>query len=268
MIDLHSHILPMLDDGARTLEESLAMLRLAAAHGTTDMVATPHANELYPFDEAEVQRAFEAVRAQAGLSVRLHLGCELHWNYANLERLLQRPDRYTLHGSRYLLLELPNLFSLQTARQAMRELIGRALVPVIAHPERNLMLQRQMGELTEWKKLGCLVQITGQSLMGGFGGSAKRAAEDLMRKRLVDFIASDAHDCVKRPPDLRRAYEHVKSAYSSDVAERCFVQNPAAVLSNSCLHSIAPARGASELFHSGLSFLRSIKNAGRPAARN
>jgi protein-tyrosine phosphatase len=268
VVDIHSHILPATDDGAESLEQSLEMLRLAESGGTTDIIATPHANELYAFDESTVQAAFDSLRARAGVNIRVHLGCELHLNYVNLQRLMRRPLAYTLHRSRYLLLELPNVFSVQTVAQTIRELIGRGLVPVIAHPERNVMVQQQMRELPAWKKMGCLMQVTGQALMGGFGGSAKRAADEMMKQRLVDFVASDAHDCHKRPPELRRAYEHVASRYGAAVAEQCFVSNPAAVLANRSLpFTSSSSRGASELFHSGLSFLRSIKNAGRPVAR-
>jgi protein-tyrosine phosphatase len=267
VIDIHSHILPMLDDGAQTLEESIQMLKLAAAAGTTDIIATPHANALYSFDELEVRRAFSTLCVSAGLDVRLHLGCELHLNYANLQSVIERPDRYTLNRSRYLLLELPNLFSIDTATQAIQELIRIELIPVIAHPERNMMLQRQIGAVVRWKELGCLMQITAQSLNSGFGAAAKRAAEELMKKRLVDFVASDAHDCIRRPPDLRLAYKHVASTYGAEVAEHCFMRNPAAVLSNGSLSFIAPkARIPREFFHSGLSLLRSIKNAGRSVA--
>jgi protein-tyrosine phosphatase len=160
-------------------------------------------------------------------------------------------------------LELPNLFSVEPVLRAIQELIRAGLVPVIAHAERNIVLQKQLTAVLRWRELGCLIQITGQSLLGAFGTSAKRAAKELMQKRMVDFVASDAHDCVKRSPDLRLAYDHVSSIYGDYVAEDLFVRNPTAVLSNSALPCCAPqAHVGFQLFRSGLGLRRSIKNAG------
>jgi protein-tyrosine phosphatase len=262
LIDIHCHILPSLDDGAAALEESLAMLRLAAAGGTTDIIATPHANAVYPFDASRVQHAYHQVLASIDMPVRLHLGCEVHLNYANLKKMRERSETYTLNRSRYLLLELPELFSTKPVTRAFEELIESGLVPVIAHAERNRMLQKDFDLLRRWKKLGCGVQITAQSMLDGFGKSARRAAGQLIDTRLADFVASDAHDCLKRSPDLRLAYNHVSSTYGAELAERLFVSNPALVLSDCELPLIErDARGSLRFFYSGLSFLRSIKNA-------
>ena len=263
MIDIHCHILPLLDDGPRAIEESLAMLKLAAAGGTTDIIATPHANAVYAFDESRVQETFEMVRDRVDLPARLHLGCELHLNYVNLKKVLARPERYTLNRSRYLLLELPDLFSTKPVTRAVQELIEAGLVPVIAHAERNRVLQKDAALARCWKELGCLIQITGQSLLGGFGTSAMRTAEQLVEKRLADVVASDAHNCVKRSPDLGPAYQHIVTRYGTEIAARLFVGNPALVLSDcEAARAARQTRGPLEFFHSGLSLLRSIKNAG------
>lgn len=263
MIDIHCHILPLLDDGPSTIEDSLAMLKLAAASGTTDIIATPHANAIYAFDEARVQETFEMVRARIDLPVRLHLGCELHLNYVNLKNVLARPERYTLNRSRYLLLELPDLFSTKPVARALRELIEAGLVPVIAHAERNRVVQKDEALARRWKELGCLIQITGQSLVGGFGMSAKRTAEQLIEKRLADMVASDAHNSGRRSPDLRPAYHQIVSLNGTEIAARLFVGNPALVLSDcEVARTARQTRGPLEFFHSGLSLLLSIKNAG------
>jgi protein-tyrosine phosphatase len=263
VIDIHCHILPGLDDGPKTMEQSLEMLRAAAASGTTDIIATPHASPAYPFDESRVHDTFDEVCALIDVPIRLHLGCEVYLNYANFRNLLSRPEIYTLNRSRYVLLELPNLFSTKPVTRAVEGLIGAGLAPVIAHAERNGVLQKDSGLALRWKELGCLIQVTGQSFIGSFGKSAMRAAEHLIDRRIADVVASDAHDRVKRSPDLRLAYDHVSLSYGTEFAERLFVGNPALVLSNCELLPVArQAHGSRRLFHSGLSFLRSIKNAG------
>lgn len=231
MVDLHSHILPGLDDGAQTLEESLAMLKLAAATGTTDLVATPHANSQFPYDSERVQQTFEDLSTQAGGLIRLHLGCDLHLHFDNLRDVLDNPAKYTINHHQYLMVELPDLIALRSTRRALQKLFECRIVPVITHPERNVSLQSQPSELKAWVADGCLLQITAQSLLGSFGAAAKHSAYRLLRARLVHFVASDAHDLKYRPPDLSVAHRYVTDRYGSDLAHTLFTANPAAALS-------------------------------------
>lgn len=249
MIDIHSHVLPGLDDGATGLEDSLDMLKLAAASGTTDIVATPHANAQYPFDEPAVQSAFRAVSTGIGSRIRLHLGCEFRLEYGNLEDAIRHPRKYTINRGRYLLLELPDFISLTTLQTVIRKLTRTNIVPLLAHPERNRSLQTCVGDLALCVKDGCFIQITAQSLMANFGTRAKRASEQLMNADLVHFIASDAHDCVRRPPNLLPAYQQVASKYGADLADALFIHNPGAVLSDNQLAYNQPKfRKPSRLF--------------------
>lgn len=230
MVDIHSHILPGLDDGARTLEESLAMLDIAAKSGTTDIVATPHKNTHFPFDSSRVEDAFFELTEKTRGLIRLHLGCDFHLQYDNLRDALDYPTKYTINHHQYLMVELPDLVALPTARLTLQQLIRSRIVPVLTHPERNLSLQPKLSELKAWLADGCLIQITAQSLTGGFGSEAERGAHSLMKAKLVHFIASDAHDTVHRPPDLNPAFSVVSARYGKDRAQALFVSNPAAVL--------------------------------------
>ncbi|HEX4750171.1 MAG TPA: CpsB/CapC family capsule biosynthesis tyrosine phosphatase [Bryobacteraceae bacterium] len=261
MIDIHTHVLPGVDDGARTIEDSFEMLRIASAGGTTDIIATPHANAQYPFDDTGVRRSFEALSARVDGSIRLHLGCEVHLDYANLQGILQRSSNYGLAGSRYVLLELPKLVSMKVALRACEELIRNELVPVMAHAERNVLMPEHLRELSKWKQRGGLIQINGQSLLGGFGRNIKQVSYELVALGLADFVASDAHDTTRRSPDLRSAYDLVCAIYGAATGNRLFVENPAAILTNSPLR---PMNSASEkrsgVFRSRLSFFRSIEN--------
>lgn len=239
------------------------MLRLAAASGTTDIIATPHASPAYPFDETRVRDAFGQLCESADLPVRLHLGCEVHLNYGNFKNLLAHCFKYTLNRGRYLLLELPDSLGAEPLTRAIRELVAAGLVPVIAHAERNRTLQQAFAVAHRWKELGCLLQITGESLLGGFGTTARRAAEQLIDSGWADIVASDAHNCTERSPDLRPAYHHVLKTYGGDIANRLFVGNPSLVLCNAeVLRIVWQKRRRLQFFHSGLSLLRSIKNAG------
>jgi protein-tyrosine phosphatase len=232
MIDIHSHVLPGLDDGARTMEESFEMVKLAAANGSTDLVATPHANSRFVFDERLVDEAFRGLSALSRAFITLHRGCDCHLNFQNLQDTLAYPAKYTINGSRYLLVELPDLIGVTVVRAQLQALLHARICPIITHPERNFSLQSNTDHIKHWVQDGCLVQVTGQSFLGLFGATAKEAIEALMDRDLVHFVASDAHDCVNRPPDLSQAFEHVKARWGDAHARRLFVDNPTAVIND------------------------------------
>ncbi len=240
MVDIHSHILPGVDDGSKTFEESLEMLRLAAASGTTDIVATPHANASYPFNAGERDRLLNELSLQTGGLIRLHRGCDFHLSFDNLMGALESPSKYTVNGGRYLMVELPDMVSLSAMRTAVNRLLDARITPIVTHPERNPSVQTQLKALDEWVRDGCLLQVTGQSLAGRFGSTAQRAAETLMNGNLVHFIASDAHDCTDRPPDLSGPYKLVEKRWGAERAEALFAQNPFAVISDQMIFAAPP----------------------------
>ena len=230
MVDIHSHVLPGLDDGARTLDESLEMLRIAARSGTTDIVATPHINTEFRNERAQIQEAYRRLCEEANGIIKIHLGCDFHLSYENLMQALAEPQNYTINGQQYLMVELPDLLAFPAIRDALRQLLSSGIIPVITHPERNMSLQPKLEELESWVKQGALVQVTAQSLTGRFGPAAKRAADSLLSAKLVHFVASDAHDCFDRTPDLSAAFHYVHSRCSRQDAELLFTHNPAATL--------------------------------------
>jgi protein-tyrosine phosphatase len=230
LIDIHSHVLPGIDDGASSLDVSLAMLRLAGKHGTTDIVATPHANLEYQFRPDRIAELWRELQASNDSGVAVHLGCDFHLAYENIEDALRHPRKYTIAGGAYLLVEFSDLIILKTTGQIFSDLLGHGMRPVITHPERNLLLQKRVDDLRDWVGMGCGIQVTAQSLLGDFGSKARKFSELLMDQGLVHVIASDAHDPVHRPPLLDRAYGYVESEWGRETAEHLFVANPRAVL--------------------------------------
>ncbi len=230
MIDIHSHVLPGLDDGSPTLAESLRMLHVAAETGTTDLVATPHANLQYRFDPDLVRSKLSELRDAAGQCVRLHYGCDFHLYFDNIRDALDHPRKYTINQRRYLLVEFSDLLIPKTTYEVFSQMLEAGITPVITHPERNFLLHRRFDELAAWVAQGCLTQVTAQSFLGGFGSEARSACRELMKRRLVHLVASDAHDSDGRPPRLDLAHRHVARHYGPAAAERLFVINPRAVL--------------------------------------
>ena len=230
MIDIHSHVLPGLDDGARTLEEAVEMLQLAADSGTTDLVATPHISPAFPNEFENVHRVFEELSRSADGILHLHLGCDFHLTYDNLQDFLANPSKYTINNLRYLMVELSDYVPFGPISEALARILEEGVVPVITHPERNPSLQRRSGELAKWVARGCLCQITGQSLLGQFGSRAKTSAQRLLANGLVHVVASDGHDLFYRPPTLQPAYHHIVSHYGQLLADRLCLENPAAII--------------------------------------
>lgn len=230
MVDIHSHILWQLDDGSRSFDESVAMLRAAEMAGTTDIVATPHANPHYRFDPACVAERIQALRDVPDLKIRIHQGCDFHLMYENIVDALANPSKYSINGGPYILAELPDFNVPPSLDTALERLVAADLVPVITHPERNPVICKNIDRLARWVDLGCLVQVTGGSLTGLFGRSAKRAADELFRRRLVHVIASDAHDLNVRHPRLDDARAAVASGYGEALAQRLFEEIPGAII--------------------------------------
>jgi protein-tyrosine phosphatase len=251
MIDIHSHILPGIDDGSQSMETSLEMLRMAAGNGTTDIVATPHNNVQFPYDEGVVRRLFHEMSDKAAGMINLHLGCDFHLSIDNVQDALANPGKYTINGRGYLMVELPELTSLSAMRSVFNRMLETRITPVITHPERNPSIQNNMKEMDSWVRDGCLLQITAQSLTGRFGSRAQRCAESLLQADLIHFVASDAHDCQDRTPLLAPTYKLVSQRYGSEKAKSLFIYNPAAALVGEAIYT-TPNPKKSFLF----SFLR------------
>jgi protein-tyrosine phosphatase len=200
VIDIHSHYIPAIDDGAASFEESVAMLRMAASHGTTSIVATPHASLDYAFNPAYNAEQLGLLREAAGDVIGLYLGCDLHLTFDNIRDALDNPDKYTINGRCYLLVEFSDLLIFKNIDEIFDNFLRSDIIPVVTHPERNALLQQRLPQLRRWVEMGCLMQVTAGSLLGAWGGKAKKFSEDLLGEDLVHFIASDGHDTRRRPP--------------------------------------------------------------------
>jgi len=230
VIDIHSHVLYGLDDGAKSIDDSLAMVRMAAEHGTTDLVATPHANAKYRFEPELIEERLAEIAETSGSVLRLHSGCDFHLSFDNIEDALAHPAKYTINHRRYLLVEFSDLLIFNNTAEIFERLQLAGMTPVITHPERNRLLRERIDSLAQWVDAGACVQLTAQSLLGGFGKRAQEFSSSLLDRRLVHFLASDAHDCEHRPPRLEQAYAWVKKNYGEELAETLCITNPKAAL--------------------------------------
>ncbi|PYQ11337.1 MAG: capsular biosynthesis protein [Acidobacteria bacterium] len=211
MVDLHCHVLPAIDDGSESLEQSLEFCRVALEDGVSTLVATPHQKPGHydntpPGVHQKVEELKSAVH-QAGLEVEIVEGAEVYCTPDLPQRLREREVTTINAAGRYLLLELPYQQMPLRPEETIFQLKLAGVTPVLAHPERIAYFVADMKRLENLVRLGCLTQLTGASLLGGFGERARDYSVEMLERGLVHIIASDAHDTVYRPPVLSKARE-------------------------------------------------------------
>jgi protein-tyrosine phosphatase len=228
MVDLHCHILPGLDDGPATIEESVAMAESAIADGINRVVATPHSNSQYHFDFEHVRRLRDELQTRIGGAPKLATGCDFHLSPENLKFLHQGASRFCINQQNYLLVEFNEVSIPPAMDQTLHEIQLAGLHPIITHPERNSILRTHPERLKKWVQQGCFVQVTGGSLTGVFGPTARDLALLWVGKGLIHFVASDAHNTRGRPLRLQPAYDVVADKFGAEKARALFIENPLA----------------------------------------
>jgi protein-tyrosine phosphatase len=234
VIDLHSHVLPGIDDGPESMEGSLALARAAVAAGTHTLVATPHVSSRYPNEAATIARLVEEVGARLAeddVGLELRPGAEIA-----VTRLVEiepsQLGQLGLGGGPWLLVE-PPFTSVATALDSiLRDLLRRDHRVVLAHPERCPALRRDPRMLEGLVAEGVITSITAGSLTGRFGGEVRRFAIALLEAELVHNVASDAHDHTGRPPSIRA---ELKAAGAEPLGEWLTEEVPAAVLAGEAI---------------------------------
>lgn len=197
MIDIHAHILPGVDDGSRTMEESIEIVRNASKCGVTDLVVTPHfiLGSSYGTENKEKKELLEKVKAEvakAQIDIRLYLGNEVFVEN-NMLDLLQEGKITTLNNSRYLLFELPMQNEYNGMKEIVFQLRLKGCVPIIAHPERYLFFQKHPEVVSDLIEQGALFQSNIGSFYGDYGKEAKKLFILLLKHHMIHFLSSDTH---------------------------------------------------------------------------
>jgi protein-tyrosine phosphatase len=235
VVDIHSHILPEVDDGPKSWDMSVAMCRAAAADGITHMVATPHANDRYHYDREYLAGLVAHLQELIGDAPKLILGCDFHLSYDNLRDAVANPTRYVIEGTRYLLVEFSNYSIPQQTSDSFFKLGDCGITAIITHPERNPILRETPQRVLEWAEQGCVVQMTGSALTGFWGERTRRAALWLLEHQAVHVLATDAHDTEKRVPILSSARNAAAQICGEEIADALVEANPRAVIANQTL---------------------------------
>lgn len=231
MVDIHSHILPGVDDGADDMAEALDMARLAVSGGTKAMVVTPHCNIPHMFDnyfDEGIKRRFgdfKKALTDAEIPLRVYMGAEIYIT-DDIMQFLIKGRLSTINNSRYMLIEFGFGEEPQYMEEMLERIMAEGIVPVIAHPERYYATFEYPEMIYNWIRMGCIIQINKGSLLGRFGKEAEAAARVLLGHRLVHCIASDAHTSWRRTPYMEDIKEYVADLYNSEYAEVLLKYNP------------------------------------------
>ena len=228
MVDLHCHILPGLDDGAKTIEDSLAMAEDAVSDGITHVVATPHANSHYVFEFSRVRATRKELSEKLEGRLTLATGCDFHLSPENLKAIRIESAPFCINQKDYLLVELNDFSIPPSMDQALHELQLAGLHPIITHPERNGLLRAQPERLRKWVELGCYAQVTAGSLTGVFGPGSQQDAWTWIGNGLIHFVSTDAHNTARRPLKLKFAYDAIAEQFDEDRARALLLENPLA----------------------------------------
>ena len=227
--DLHTHLLPSVDDGAPEMEYALQMLRNAAASDVELLAVTPHCNrpcEMRNYlDDSLLDRFFQLQQAAKDIPVRLVLGSEVLAD-AFLPQLLGQKKIPTINGGRYLLTEFPVDASPDYFQDMLQSILALGYIPLVAHPERYSAVCQMPQIVVPWLDMGCHLQLTGGSIMGEYGKTVQRTAAFLLQQDLVACVASDAHGLHHRSNFLLDVYDHLRLRYSKHYAECLMYENP------------------------------------------
>jgi protein-tyrosine phosphatase len=243
MIDLHCHILPGADDGAKTLEHALAMGRFARDDGITKIVATPHLfrEDLGQAGYASIRRKREDLRiafAANDIPIKLFSGAEVHIPHNLIHEIKSNRNDLVINDGSYMFVEFPQDHVFSGAKDLFFELMSEGIKPIIAHPERNTVFMQNPTRLYELIQMGVLVQSNSGSFCGRYGREVEESAFRFLKYRFIHFIASDGHGVRSIPPQLSEAVRIIASVIGENDARALVQENCQAVLDNETIPNL------------------------------
>jgi len=220
----------MVDDGAKSWEIAVEMVKMAERDGVTHMVATPHANFEYEYNRESHTALLAELQAKAGNGIQLILGCDFHFSFDNIADCLAHREKYTIGKTKYLLIELSDFAIPPEIQSMIGSLTSAGLVPILTHPERNAILQKHPDRVVDWVEMGVLVQVTAGAFAGKWGRGVQKLAHWYAEQGILHVIASDAHSTGHRSPLLSEARKAVAKTFGEKLAKAVTETNPMAIV--------------------------------------
>lgn len=245
MIDIHCHILPNVDDGSESLEESIAMAKIAESEGITKIVNTSHCHFDFKYKKGnelklELEK-FNQVLKEENINIEVLLGNELYYTSDLIERF-DELDFFSMNNSKYILMEFSPINFPKNIEDVIYEIKIRGYIPIIAHAERYKQVQEDVNIVLDCIKEGALIQVNASSILGKNGEKAEDTSKKLLDNNMVHFVATDAHSSNRRRPLIKDSYNYILKNYGKEVAEKLFIENPTAVIENRDISILNPTK--------------------------
>lgn len=227
--DIHTHILPGVDDGAKDKDISMAMLRMAWKDGIRRIVLTPHnkpsrRNVSFKTIQKLSEQLLEEAR-QEGMEFTFCPGNEIYYR-SDMIGDLEEGRACTMADTSYVLVEFNPMDDFDYIRNGIYQVLAAGYRPIIAHVERYSCMLSKPSRVEELKNMGCYIQVNAGSIMGQYGFSVKQMTKKLLKQQLIHFVASDAHDTDKRAPRLSDCAKYVTKKFGESYSNRIFLENP------------------------------------------
>lgn len=243
MIDIHCHILPEVDDGSRSLNESIEMALIAREQGIKKIVNTSHYHPDFRYKKGEELlkelKDFNNVLKENMIDIEVLIGNEIYYT-KDLIKQIDELDFYTLNNSRYILIELPPTNFPSDLCNIVYELKEKNYIPVFAHVERYIEVQENPDLIYDVINAGAIIQINSHSILGKSGKELQRTCDTLINRNMVHVVGTDAHRSKRRTPIFLDAYKYVCEKYSKGIADNLFVKNNNAIINNEDLNISKP----------------------------
>ena len=241
MIDIHNHVLPNIDDGSKSIEMSLNMLKCAHEQGITDVVNTVHFQHPLFLDidhslenYERITKSLQSKLDEYEIPIKIHLGSEVFY-YENLLKISNKPLT-TMGNGKYMLIEFSPKNIPNSQKQTLFNLKMSGITPIIAHPERYKLVQENFSIVYDWINAGCLIQVDSGSILGLMGDKAKKSSHLIIQESCCHILASDAHNDTNRNFTLKEAYSYVKTVMGEKKADLLVNEHPFSIIRGESLY--------------------------------
>ncbi len=242
-IDIHSHILPDIDDGAKSLDVSISMAKMYVENGYNKVIATPHYFDINqsksPSDLLEAKSILDKALLNEGIDLKILLGNEVYFSDDTLSDI-QKKNAFTLNNTRYVLIEFPSTDIPNYTEDVIFSLQLKGYIPIISHPERNTRIMKSPNILYELVEKGVLAQLNIHSLTGLYGAKSMELSECLLKHNLIHFVATDSHSDGRRSPNVIKALKKLRKTVDSKLYDKIIYTYPEALINNEVIITDQP----------------------------
>jgi protein-tyrosine phosphatase len=234
-IDIHSHILPQLDDGSRSMEQTMSMLKIAYSDGIRTIIATPHFREgNITTTKQMMEDCIAKVKCEMGEDIpqiNILIGSEIYYSHEVVE-LIKEKLIPTMAGTRYVLVEFSPVAEYSYIKNGLQQFIFEGYIPILAHVERYENLTKDLNQIKDLIDMGAYIQVNAMSIIGEMGRTSKKIAKILLKYNWIHLVATDAHSDGTRAPRLKKTIEYISKKYGEAYSKELLFDNPSKILNN------------------------------------